>query len=397
LLSPILLGMLVVLVIAVGVLFILPTLTNSPTPTHTPTATQSPPAVADVDTTTPTVTGTEARPLTGLEILATSDAELTQTVQAQVIEQQTVDAQATTDAITTATQAAVNTAVAEMQASIDATETISWATLYARTASSTPTATFTSTHTPTFTPTQTPNGTQTLAAFARTPMPNNVAWMPIEQVIEGVKMVYVPTGCFMMGSADGSSDERPVEEVCITEPFWLDKTEVTQAQFVEQGGVKANANYFTGDNRPVEQITWTEAWVYCEQRGGRLPTEAEWEFAARGPDGLKYPWGNDWDAAKVVSGRSISQGTEVVGSKLAGASWVGALDLSGNVWEWTSSLYQGYPYKLDDGREDLGTSGNRVLRGGSWDNTDTDNLRGAYRDGSTSSLINVGFRCARSS
>jgi len=214
---------------------------------------------------------------------------------------------------------------------------------------------------------------------------SNAEWTPIELDFDGVLMVYVPAGCFEMGSELGRSDETPVAQVCFDAPFWLDKTEVAQAQFVAHGGVKANANYFTGDNRPVETVTWFEARDYCARRGGRLPTEAEWEYAARGPDGLVYPWGDEFIGDNVVYGENSNSQTAEVGSKPSGASWVGALDMSGNVLEWVNTIYGidannnydfsesgerlfAYPYDPTDGRE--ADSDNRtdvrVLRGGSW-------------------------------
>ena len=243
------------------------------------------------------------------------------------------------------------------------------------------------------------NPTATTDARAAVGVTANADWTPVEDVKGGVAMVLVPAGCFMMGSDTGSGNEWPVGEVCLT-PFWLDKTEVTQAQFVANGGEKARANRFTGDNRPVERITWFEADAYCrEQRGGRLPTEAEWEFAARGSAGLVYPWGNEFVAENVVYDSNANETAEV-GSKPSGASWVGALDLSGNVWEWTASLYEPYPYRTDGTPErDTGNSTNvrRVLRGGSWFNGGG-SLRAAFRSFGApgNSGIYIGFRCALS-
>lgn len=226
-------------------------------------------------------------------------------------------------------------------------------------------------------------------------IPRNNDWTPVEREFDGVVMVLVPAGCFRMGSDIGKSDEQPIHAVCIDEPFWLDKIEVTQAQFAAKGGLKANSNRFSGDNRPIEQITWFEAEAFCrEQRGGRLPTEVEWEFAARGPDGLLYPWGNDFVEENAVFNQSSSQGTEAVGSRPGGESWVGAWDLSGNVWEWVSSVYQSYPYDLDDGHEDLTANGNRVLRGGSWLQLVYASWR--YHLPPEFYVYDVGFRCARS-
>ncbi len=244
----------------------------------------------------------------------------------------------------------------------------------------------------------------------------NADWTPFSDDFDGVPMMLVPAGCFTMGSEDGESRERPASEQCFDAPFWIDQTEVTQADFVRLGGVKANANYFTGDQRPVEQITWFEARDFCAWRGGRLPTESEWEYAARGPNNLEYPWGDAWDETKAVwSGNTNSQ-TADVGSIAAGASWVGALDLSGNVWEWVSTIYgidngngnfpnsgeltYAYPYVDDDGREQNVDNRTyvRVLRGGSWNYYNPTLLRAASRGWNTPGYYDysIGVRCARS-
>jgi formylglycine-generating enzyme required for sulfatase activity len=158
------------------------------------------------------------------------------------------------------------------------------------------------------------------------------------------------------------------------------------------------ASRFIGDNRPMESITWYVARAYCEARGGRLPTEAEWEYAARGPDSLIYPWGNAWNPDNVVWAETSGDETATVGSIPAGASWVGALDMSGNVWEWTSSANTPYPYDVSDGRE--ATDGDRadvirVIRGGSFGNTD-DTMRSTSRSWVEPFLLggSIGVRCA---
>ena len=248
---------------------------------------------------------------------------------------------------------------------------------------------------------------------------HNSEWKPIMQEFGGVQMALVPAGCFQLGSTDEQIDyavtrlgaqrfwmdkEKPVNRQCFDKPFWIDLTEVTNAQFNTFGGQASRSSKWTAENRPREMIRWDEALAFCEKRGARLPTEAEWEYAARGPDNLLFPWGNEFDRANVVWADAVgdpSNQTAEVGSKPSGASWVGALDLSGNVWEWVSSLYKPYPYNIDDGREDQNnTTDQRVIRGGSWDGsvTEASNLRGAERFsyGPSSQHSDIGFRCALS-
>lgn len=229
------------------------------------------------------------------------------------------------------------------------------------------------------------------------------------QVFDRVEMVLVPAGCFMMGStedqislamtlySDGGrnfySDETPSHQICFSEPFWIDKYEVSNMQYGSHG-------YWSEVDMPRESINWIDAKTYCENRDARLPTEAEWEYAARGPDDLIFPWGNIFIEDNVVYGDNSDEHTMPVGSKLGGVSWVGAKDLSGNVWEWVSTRYDQanypYPYQID-GRDSVSrTSVEYVLRGGSWQNGRSD-VRSANRNSNDSynTSYNIGFRCAR--
>jgi formylglycine-generating enzyme required for sulfatase activity len=225
----------------------------------------------------------------------------------------------------------------------------------------------------------------------------NGEWTPVTETFEGVEMALVPAGCFMMGSNEGERDEIPVHEQCFNEPFWIDVYEVTNAQF---GSVGCSL-YSSSDSQPRNCMSWFEAETHCENRGARLPTEAEWEYAARGPDGLIYPWGDDFADDNVVYSSNSGTQTADVGSRSGGVSWVGAYDMSGNVWEWVSSIYQEYPYDTTDGREVSGSSDGsslRGLRGGSWYDGNTLNLRAAnrYRNNPDSTFYNYGYRCANS-
>jgi formylglycine-generating enzyme required for sulfatase activity len=143
-------------------------------------------------------------------------------------------------------------------------------------------------------------------------------------------------------------------------------------------------------------VTWGEASAYCAWSGGRLPTEAEWEKAARGTDGRIWPWGNTWDAAKANTAEGKREDATPAGQFTAGASPYGALDMAGNVWQWTSSLDAPYPYRAGDGREDPARPGARVVRGGAW-MFGAAIARPAMRNrlDPDSRAISVGFRCAR--
>jgi formylglycine-generating enzyme required for sulfatase activity len=232
---------------------------------------------------------------------------------------------------------------------------------------------------------------------------SNAEWEPYIQEFDGIPMALVPAGCFMMGSQTGYSDTQPAHEICFDKPFWIDLYEVTNKQYGSQG-------YWAGDDIPRDQVLAVDAIAHCRSRGGRLPTEAEWEYAARGPDDLVYPWGNVFDGKLTnfcdtnctfnSADRAIDDGyanPAPVGSYPGGVSWIGAYDLSGNVAEWVSSMYLDYPYDPNDGRELPDDSFEyRVSRGGSWEST-ADNMQ-SYNRGMHNPVKNFdaqGFRCAR--
>ncbi len=270
----------------------------------------------------------------------------------------------------------------------------------------------------------TPEPTQYVATLTQVAQLNE--WIPVEMTDTfDVAMVQVPQGCFYMGSVAGG-DEQPIHLQCFDAPFWIDKFEVTNAQYAAISGEKP-PSMFTDDLNPVDSISWFDARDFCRMRDARLPTEREWEFSARGPDSLTYPWGNIFLSDRVVFSRPSDAGPLPVmdadGNPLRpqGASWVGAVDLSGNVWEWVSTRYDDvdfsrqlfdyqmlypYPYVADDGRESDETAEEfearlpiytlRVLRGGAFANSDS-NLRGPIRDADNPTVTNNvnGFRCAR--
>jgi formylglycine-generating enzyme required for sulfatase activity len=222
---------------------------------------------------------------------------------------------------------------------------------------------------------------------------------------DGGKMVWVPAGGFEMGSPEGEgySWEHPAHRVGITKGFWLGKCEVTNAgyrQYCRETGAEFPKDSDQADNHPVVCVTLAEAKAYCKHYELSLPTETQWEYAARGPEGRKYPWGNEWDPKKCCN--NANQGpkgtTFPVGSLSPGNSWCGASDLAGNVWEWCRDWYGEKYYAqspTDDPQgPDSGEYG--VLRGGSW-YVDAGYCRSAFRNWFLPSLRYSynGFRAAR--
>lgn len=230
------------------------------------------------------------------------------------------------------------------------------------------------------------------------------AWEPTFQPFDRVEMVQVPPGCFFMGSntPDAQPNERPVTEICFQEPFWIDRYEVTNGQFLLHEGTAIAPSGSPGPDLPRSNVTWQEARDFCERRGARLPTEAEWEYAARGPSSLKYPWGNTFVPENVVYHANSGDAPAPVGSRPGGTSWVGAYDMIGNVAEWVNTIYDDeffpYPYAAGDGREKPDVPQTlRVLRGNSYLSRVEHDLRAASRSGGDPEVIypDVGFRCTR--
>jgi formylglycine-generating enzyme required for sulfatase activity len=214
----------------------------------------------------------------------------------------------------------------------------------------------------------------------------------------GVEMVQVPAGCFWMGSVSGNYNERPVHQVCFNEPFWIDRYEVTNGQFERLGGVAEHESSWPNPDQPRTDISWSEAQEFCNSRGAQLPTEAQWEYAARGLDSLVFPWGNKWNRVNAVSAHNSGGNPWDVGSKPFDVSWVGAYDLTGNVWEWVSTVLRDYPYDANDGRENTSDPNSfRGIRGGGFGIRQEDTLRAPNRYGYRSNNWgnDLGFRCAR--
>lgn len=222
-----------------------------------------------------------------------------------------------------------------------------------------------------------------------------------------LNIVVIPEGTFPMGSNlfnnEKFTDNNPYK-VKISK-FGLGEYEVTNEQYglgIEQAGLDIPKYWEYTDlkkiylKNPVVGIDWFQAKAFAEWLGLRLPTEAEWEYAARGANGLTYPWGNEWNPENAVF---YGVTTKPVDTYANVRSPFGSKDMSGNVWEWTASWYtpKGYDPEalLDPKGPNIGNS--KVIRGGSWGSYSYDYLRGAYRDSIASQFQrdNVGFRVAQ--
>ncbi len=256
---------------------------------------------------------------------------------------------------------------------------------------------------------------------------------PNLRTLDGMVMVHVPAGEFEMGSDDEEveraaqtcgeyrdgcppnwfTDEQPAHTVEL-DAFWIDQTEISNEQYricVEAGRCDApacwNQDNFNAPAHPVVCVTWEQAQNYCEWASARLPTEAEWEYAARGPEGRRYPWGDEFDGTLLNycdvncerrwADASFDDGytyTAPVGNYPAGASWCGALDMAGNVWEWTEDLHGDYPTGPQVNPVGSSFGANYVIRGGAW-RYDRSRVRGAERSYDSPGFLSDyhGFRC----
>jgi formylglycine-generating enzyme required for sulfatase activity len=228
-------------------------------------------------------------------------------------------------------------------------------------------------------------------------------------------MVFVPAGEFIMGDDQSFySKEKPAHKVYLDD-FWIDKLEVTNALYkrcvdARRCTAPSKIGSFTRDsyygnaqfaNFPVIWVSWDDANAYCAWAGKKLPTEAQWEKAARGADARAYPWGNAFDKDKLNSSEGGKEDTTAVGSYPTGASPYGALDMAGNVWEWVTDWYDKNYYSNSPARNPRGpTNGTyRVVRGGAFDYFAIAYYnRAAFRNGifeQTGHYFVVGFRCAQ--
>lgn len=217
-------------------------------------------------------------------------------------------------------------------------------------------------------------------------------------------MVLIPEGDFIMGSKTGKEDEQPALKIHL-KAFYIDKNEVTNAEyekFVKATGHRrtylADDPKYNAPNQPVVGISWDDARDYAAWAGKRLPTEAEWEKAAKGINNTQFPWGNDWQENMANCSPLILKKPSAVGSYPKGASSYGVNDMAGNVCEWTSSWYHSHYYYRCPLENPIGPDKGdaKVIRGGSWIDSAKD-VRASRRDCAHPNVRSheIGFRCAK--
>ncbi len=236
-------------------------------------------------------------------------------------------------------------------------------------------------------------------------------------------MVEIPGGTFTMGRDSGPPGEQPAHQAFVP-TFYIDRNLVTVAEFAifvqargptgpqgemyldvadpdnhiqQHNGVWSPVPGF--DQHPVGEVSWHGAVAYCQWRQKRLPSDVEWEKAARGTDARLYPWGNDPPQPGLAFVGALRGQTVPVGQYPRGASPYGVLDMAGQVWEWTTSIYKSYPYDMHDGREDLSLAAARVVRGGNA-SSPAEKLTSTARevvlpDRQATGHAYIGFRCVK--
>ena len=244
-----------------------------------------------------------------------------------------------------------------------------------------------------------PAGPSLTPTATKTPWPTQA---PTSAPVDDPNMVYVPGGECTLGRDGGREDESP-QHTLYVDGFNIDKFPVTNADyaaFVGDTGHRAPRHWQEGqvpagkEYHPVVWVSWEDASAYAQWAGKRLPTEAEWEKAARGTDGRLYPWGNAFDSGRCNSQEAGHKDTRAVDAHLNGVSPFGAMDMSGNVWEWTADWYGPYRGSLYS-LERYGTV-YRVMRGGSWFDNAESVMAVTRNSGKPSFMFStIGFRCAK--
>jgi len=218
---------------------------------------------------------------------------------------------------------------------------------------------------------------------------------------DGTVLVEIPAGPFQMGTNSGGEPHDRPAHIVMLPAYCIGKLEVTNGQFrtfVVATGYRPQWNLSSSsaqtlDNFPAVNVSWRDAMEYAAWAGLRLPTEAEWEKAARGTDARTYPWGNYWGPGRAVYAQS---GIRQPGTHQAGSSPYDCQDMAGNAAEWCSSILRPYPYDVTDGREAQDDNAIHVIRGGSWASTRPEELSVFHRDKFRSNGSSVGFRVAAS-
>lgn len=279
---------------------------------------------------------------------------------------------------------------------------------------------------PTIAPTNTIVSTP-IPSATQTPVPTPTEIVTQVSAKDGMVLVYIPAGEFKMGSARAEDpqtlDEEIPQHIVYLDAYWIDQTEVTNAQYAmcvadagsctkpKENNSLTRGSYYDNSqyaNYPVIFVSWSQAAAYCTWAGRWLPTEAEWEKAARGPDSLIYPWGNTFDGTKAnycdincINGWKDTRyddgyiDTSPAGDFPTGASIYGALDMAGNVYEWVADWFEPYNRIRQVNPTGPLTGSEHVVRGGSWGD-DPGHVRTAVRSHSNlpDSSNFIGFRCA---
>jgi len=222
--------------------------------------------------------------------------------------------------------------------------------------------------------------------------------------IDNADMVWVSAGSFLRGSISGTSNEMPQRSIYL-DGYWIYKYEVTVAQYrafclATNRTMPDAPDWGWQETSPIVKVTWYDALAYATWAKVALPTEAQWEKAARGTDGRIYPWGDVWDETKCCNFNNPVRGTKMVGSFPSGVSPYGCMDMAGNVWEWCADWYSDTYYQTSPDKNPLGPPdgfSSIVLRGDAWNDPYDNAFRCAFRNpyAPFGYLNSVGFRCVK--